>query len=135
MRASVFLGLVLLCGVATAETHIGFEASLHPSIKEGFGPASKEKIVRVDDFYATGKARASGLWRNEIVVAIDKAAVKHPKTIAIYCKRKKPGDTVVLTVKRPRPAVGQTAGGYALYTIEVELVEGVEMRKDGLLDR
>lgn len=135
MRASALIVFGLLCGVAAAETHIGFEASLHPGIKEGFGSAPKEKIVRVDDFYATGKARASGLWRNEIVVAIDKVAVKHPKTIAIYCKRKKPGDTVVLTVKRPRPAVGQTAGGYAFYSIEVELGDGDEMRKDGLLDR
>jgi hypothetical protein len=120
MRTLVFVCSLVACGVAAAETHIGFEAALHPSI---VNPGTT--IVRLERFYATGKARASGFVHGDMIVWVDKVRVKHPKTIANYCKRKKPGELVVVTVKRNDSLEG----------IVVELVEGDEMRKDGLLDR
>ncbi len=120
MRALVFICSVAVCCVASAETHIGFEAAIHPSIV-----GTNQTVVRLERFYATGKARASGLFDGDVIVWVDKLRVKHPKTIATYCKRKKPGETVVITVSRNQKLEG----------IEVELVEGDEMRKGGLLDR
>jgi len=114
MRAVVFICSVVACSVALAEAHIGFEARID----------TEWSCIRVDQFYAAGKARSAGFVPGDTIVLVDKVRVKHPKTISNYCKRKKPGDVVIVTVSRN----GEQE------PIEVELVDGDEMRKDGFLD-
>jgi S1-C subfamily serine protease len=121
MRSLVFLCSLLACGPAWAEAHIGFEAKVVSAMASFAHPKT---IVRIERFYAGGKARFSGLTPGAPIAAIDKVAVQHPNTIHRYCKRKKPGDEVVVTVLRNDKAV----------QIVVELVDGDEMRKGGFLE-
>ncbi len=118
MRTSAFIFVTLLCGVALAEAHIGFEAKLHTDAHWGPG-------AEVTDMYATGKARYAGITPGSRIESVDKIVVKHPKAIADYCKKKKPGDIVWVTVR----------SNGELEAVRIELVNVAEMRKGGFLGR
>jgi len=124
MRSLVFVCSLLACGPAWGEAHIGFEAKVKP-VGGGFiWPNGPRTVVAIDRFYAGGKSRHAELFPGSTILAIDKVAVTHPKVIHWYCKRKKPGDEVVVMVRRNDRAV----------PVVVELVDGDEMRKGGFLD-
>ena len=108
----VLVAMATAC-TAFAETHIGFEAEVD----------TKWNVIRITDFYATGRARGSGLGTGDVLVAVDRVQIKHPKTINRYVKRKKPGDVVIVTVRRNNDAVEK----------KVVLVDSEELRKNDFL--
>lgn len=113
MRSVVVALALLVAWPALAETHIGFEAKI-----------DKEwNSIKITDFYAAGRARGSGLGTGDVLVAIDRVQIKHPNTIHRYCKRKKVGDVVTITVSR----------NYRPVEKKVVLVDGDEARKSGTL--
>jgi predicted metalloprotease with PDZ domain len=123
MRYLVIFCSLVACGPVWAEAHIGFEAKVEPALASFTRPNAAKTVVRIERFYAGAKARSSGLTPGTQILAIDKVFVQHPNTIHRYCKRKKPGDEVVVTVSR----------NDRLEKIIVELADGDEMRKGGFL--
>lgn len=114
MRLLVFLCSLAVCGQALAEPHIGFEARIDEECN----------VIRIEKFYSMSRARGTGLGPGEVVVFIDRVQVKHPNTIHRYCKRKKVGDAVTLTVLR----------NWNFEEIKVVLVDGETARKSGFLE-
>jgi predicted metalloprotease with PDZ domain len=113
MRLLVFLCSLVACGQALAEPHIGFEARID----------EEWNCIRIEKFYSASQARGTGLVPGAPLVAINKVPVKHPNTIHRYCKRKKVGDVVTLTISRSSQLVD----------IKVVLVDGDRARKSGFL--
>lgn len=114
MRSVVFFCSLMACGVALAEPHIGFEARVD----------DRWNVVRVDKFYSASRARGTGMGPGDVITAVDRVQVKHPNTIHRYCKRKKVGDVVTVTVRRSgRP-----------FEMRVVLVDGDKARKSGFLE-
>jgi len=124
VRKLLFVCSLLACGPAWAEAHIGFEVKVKPVMGSFSRPNGPRTVVAIDRFYAGGKSRHAELFPGSAIVAIDKVAVTHPKVIHWYCKHKKPGDEVVVTVWRNQ----------STERIVVELVDGDEMRKGGFLE-
>jgi predicted metalloprotease with PDZ domain len=114
MRSLVFICALVVCGQALAEPHIGFEARID----------EKWNLIRIDKFYSASRARGTGLGPGDVIVAVDRVQVKHPNTIHRYCKRKKVGDVVTVTVNR----------NHKPWEMKVVLVDGDEARKSGFLD-
>jgi len=113
MKWPVLAAAILVAAQAAAETHIGFEARID----------TEWNVIRISDFYAAGRARGSGLSTGDVLVAVDRVQIKHPNTIHRYCKRKKPGDVVTITVRRNNNPVEK----------KVVLVDGDEARESGTL--
>lgn len=124
MRALVFICSLLVCGPVFAEAHIGFEVKMKTVARSWGNPNGPTKYAAIDRFYAGGKARHAELFPGSAIVGIDNVPVKDWHTIHRYCKNRKRGDKVVLWVWRNQSAD----------PIEVELVEGEEMRKGGFLE-
>lgn len=114
MRSLVFLCSLVVCGQAFAEPHIGFEARID----------EKWNVIRIDKFYSASRARGTGLGPGDVIAAVDRVQVKHPNTIHRYCKRKKVGDVVTVTVIR----------SHKPWEMKVVLVEGDKARESGFLD-
>jgi S1-C subfamily serine protease len=114
MRLLVFVCSLVVCGQALAEPHIGFEARID----------EKWNLIRIDKFYSASRARGTGLGPGDVIVAVDRVQVKHPNTIHRYCKRKKVGDVVTITVSRNREP----------WEMKVVLVDGDKARESGFLD-